>query len=256
MKEFFEHENLYRRERRKMLNLQKFFKIQLPKWSGLLVKGKKVTIEQAKEICIRTNSRWMSSNHRIKNIEFINALYGVNLKPNENKNDLLDAFRLEKTGNHLEYDWEAYDNCIADAEDKYGLLNLDYLENSRVSSCWVSGHHGWCNWDGIIFTREYNIGKRPSVESVYDEWKEIAIAFPYLNLRAQLLDKEIGENDAKPVVEYIVKNGKVKMVVPKALLLEPEPSNLFDRSEIGVSLDYFKDALKYCENIKGIKNEF
>ena len=55
------------------MKLKEFFKIALPKWSAMVVKGEDVSGEQAGEIIIRTDRFWFSTNDK----EFMRELYKV-----------------------------------------------------------------------------------------------------------------------------------------------------------------------------------
>lgn len=81
-------------------------------------------------------------------------------------------------------------------------------------SCWIGGTHGWCDWDGTIFANSFNVGKWPTVEEVEKDWQAIAAAFPFLDLRSQLLNRgssEAVDEGASPVVEFVVRNSRVEV---------------------------------------------
>jgi len=189
--------------------------VTLPKWSALTVTGNPVTREQAAEILIRTNS-WYGCNDR----KWEAAVW--------------QSIGLEKeTGYGLSYEERK--------EVNLGLLTLDYLVNDRIMSCWIGGTKGWCDWNGNIRTRNYNIGKWPTVEEVQIEWEVIAQTFPYLDLRAVLWSQEAGQPENDPLVEFIVREGKVEVSEnPTHPVLEPEYtfSDGYDyRAERGCSLE-------------------
>jgi hypothetical protein len=119
---------------------------------------------------------------------------------------------------------------------------LNYLQNKQITTNVNFGLHGWCNWDGTIQTKHsYNIGPYPTVEEVYNEWVQIAKTFPYLNLRCQLINTDIvyahddpHQQVAKPVVEFIIKDGEVTLVEAKEyihkIVFPPIDNNsLYDR---------------------------
>lgn len=168
------------------------FDVNLNKWPALLVVGDKVTDEQAIEINFRTTSAWWSTNDH-EFLDFIAKTIGTT------------------TRNFMGID---FNQSIRDA---WGHIELEYLANSNIVSAYIGGPHGWCSWDGDVFANSYNIGKWPTVEEVFNEWKAIAEAFPFLNLRCQLLDGEQCEVDDRPVsaiVEFIVKDGTVEVIIP------------------------------------------
>lgn len=213
---------------------EQFFALELPKWSCILVTGKKVTLEQAMEILIRTDSFYFSTN----DLSF--------------KKRLKAAVGFTEQGE--DEDWREHYAKQAAIKESLGILPLGDIHNSRIVSCWIGGPHGWCDWNGNIFTNNYNIGKYPSVQGVYEDWCKIAEAFPYLDLRCQLLSGESCEEDAKPVVEFVVKEGTVTMVIPESQLLptvEPDFTSLFiggNTRERGCNIETFKRALELCRS--------
>lgn len=167
------------------------------KWPGLLVKGEHVTPDQAAEIIVRTAYWPMSSNTKDFD-ELANKIAGF---PNYNFGEPDEDFlKREKR--------------IESAEKRLGVLDINYLHNWFITSSWVGGPYGWCHWSGGIYALNYNIGKWPSLEDVTEEWEIIAKAFPFLDLRAQVLADEAGFGDVTPTAEWIVKGGKVEVVAP------------------------------------------
>ncbi len=215
--------------------MNEFFDIGLPKWPAFVVTGKSVTKNQAKEILIRTgNITQLISNDR----EFIakcrTEITGLNHKPYEYTLELFDN------------DFDSYGEHIHCINTTYGTLNIDYLINKRIATCFIGGPHGWCDWNGNISTNNYNIGKWPSVECIYDEWKLIASTFPFLELTCQLFDGETVEKNACPIIQFNISNGSVNMSIPNEALSALVDADIAG-SEIGCTLDMLKDALKYTE---------
>ena len=141
-------------------------------------------------------------------------------------------------------------------------MGLSYLNNNQIVSSWIGGPHGWCDWEGNIYTKNYNIGKWPSVEEVYNEWVTIAEAFPFLSLKSQLLNCEAGQDDIeqKPVVEFVIKDGKVEMVEPSYLITfasfgVEDMSDRFSNpySERGCTIEQFKEAVDYVKSLNKVK---
>jgi hypothetical protein len=223
-------------------------KMTLGKWPAMVVVGKPVTEEQAKEIIVRTSGiSFYSNNH-----EFVQMLYehifDKKLNVKKYHSSICDYYTNE----------EEYQRVIK----KYGILYcLDYLINSQIVSSYIGGPHGWCNWDGTIFTNSYNIGKYPSVDDVLKEWKVIAKTFPYLDIKCQLWSGECGEDNTVPAVQYNVKNGNVTMVEPEDIYVYPGcggSGNLnrfaqrlaFGSSmECGCTITDALDAFDYVENL-------
>jgi hypothetical protein len=229
--------------------MKDFFEIGLPKWPALIVKGNRVTENQAKEILIRTDGFYFSSNDKEFEREINFLIYGFR------ENDLHEAAKkaFGFVGYNDFYEWKDT------KEEPYRILELTYLNNSRIISSWIGGSHGWCDWSGNIGCCNYNIGKWPSVEEVYKDWSDIAKNFPYLDLTCQLLDSEAGESDKeqKALIEFRVKNGKVDMSIPESIICETVDvdfvaSRMF--GERGCTPSQLKDALEYTKEImKSIK---
>jgi hypothetical protein len=229
---------------------EEFFDLTLPKWPGLLVKGEKITEEQAAEIILRT-SGWISCNdHNFTND--VNCLiYDVENDETPPYYDKVNGLIREKIGVEKD-DTEAWNKIWeyrGKRDEELGMIDLCYLSNHQICSCWIGGTHGWCNWDGTISSCNYNIGKWPTIGEVYDEWKLIAKAFPFLDLRCQLLNHEQCSPEMSPnpgpVIEFRVKGGKVKMSIPARTLLESIDVDFKDfGNEIGCSVEKIKETIK------------
>lgn len=199
--------------------MEKLINRGLPKWPCLLVVGKPVSTDAAKEIIIRTDGLFFSTNDRTFERHANFLIYGVEA---ESYNLTTELLKKLNTSNYSKvYDYENKQRA------KYGTIDLTYLNNRRIVSSYIGGPHGWCDWDGNIGCNTYNIGKWPSIKEVRDDWAAIAKTFPFLDLRSQLLDKEQCEQpQGNPVVEFVVKNGKVRVVEPKSLLIQPQDNTI------------------------------
>jgi hypothetical protein len=181
------------------IEISKFAKSGLPKWPQMLVTGKSVTIEQAKEIIFKTDyfltdaSEYAGGNNR----EF---------NKNYRKMSKLDTLII-KSGDHNRTDWQALDNIRANL----GILRLGYVTNDWASCCFIGGPHGWCHPNGKIFYED-NIGKWPSISEVYLEWQEIAQKFPFLDLTVTLVNND--DEESFPVINIRVINGAVTLGKP------------------------------------------
>lgn len=165
------------------------------KWPAMIVQGDSVSPEQAAEIIFKTDRH------------FPNFTYAGN---DTDYRDLLhEALGVETKVNERE---PSFYTKIDSFTSRCGVLTgIDYLANDQILSAYVGGPHGWCHWDGTIFSNSYNIGKWPCVESVAEEWRHILENFPYLNLQCQLFDGEACEEDIKPIVTIFVGNGVVRV---------------------------------------------
>jgi hypothetical protein len=59
-------------------------------------------------------------------------------------------------------------------------------------------------------------------------------------------------DDPKPLINFVVKNGKVKMTEPDGYISMPVfPDFSYDifRNERGCTIEQFKEAVDYCRNI-------
>lgn len=228
-----------------------FFNIGLPKWPALAVVGKPITRDQAMEILIRTDDLWFSSNDH--QFDRLLSQYVFDVEIAEAGFDTKSRAIKEKLGLTEGPDtWSKVYEYENQKRAELGHISLNYMQNSRIVSSWIGGPHGWCDWDGNIGSRNYNIGKWPTVQEVYLDWKKIAAAFPFLDLKCQLMGHEAGPDDGedKPLVEFTVKNGKVKMSVPKAPITSTAfgSADMYARftnptGERGCTFELFKSAV-------------
>jgi len=191
---------------------EEFFGIGLPKWPACVVTGQPVTEEQAAEILIRTDSWYIGTNDKAWEAQ------------------IMHIANIEASAGGYGADWESTQAF----KTRHQILELSYLSNDRIASCYVGGPNGWCAWDGTIGQTDKNIGKWPDVETVYNEWCQIAEAFPFLNLRCQLFDHEACEEEAQAVIEFVVEGGTVRMSEPVCPLapdrdIEKDLATIFQR---------------------------
>lgn len=172
--------------------------IGLPKWPGIVVRGKEVDHTLAEEVIIRTDSFLMNGfggNSRTVRAAMREALgFPAQDMISGERNDISRIMEAEQK-----------------VRDELGVLELGYLTNNRILTSYVGGPCGWMNWDGRVQISGHNIGKWPGVDVVEEEWKRIAAAFPELDLRCQLFDEESG-NGGNPVVQYNVRAGEVQTI--------------------------------------------
>lgn len=140
------------------------------KWPHLLVAGQPVTEAQADDILLRTMGGYWFTNDRGWRRQ-VAAILGV---------------PLDK---HDDFDWRAVKAWCDDVASP----DLNHLGNDRVMSSWIGGPKGWCDWDGTIGCGNYNIGKWPAIEEVEEDLAAIAAAWPFLDMRIQLVDDEEGD---------------------------------------------------------------
>lgn len=217
-------------------------KVELPKWPLLLVKGDRITPEQADKVIIRTTRfHYLYSNDRKWNAEVKKVL----------------GLRQKESLEHTPYDtWEEFERRVR-------VLDLRYLLNDRIATSNAIGPYGWCAWDGTIGAEGMHLkGKWPEVENVTREWRNIAHAFPFLRLTAQLVREEWGYDIPEisghtPLVTWSVARGAVEMWDEPGPLLRNVPGELSTEEEIklyyrpgvdiGVSPKRLAEAVRRCE---------
>lgn len=184
----------------------------LPKWPQMLVTGKSVTQEQAKEIIFRTD-RFFTDPYEYSggNAHEFNRAYRTT------------AGLGRLTVNHTRADGSTFtlpDYSLTNAvHEDLGILIQEYVNNDWGSSAFVFGPHGWCHPDGTIKYFD-NVGKWPSIDAVYNEWVAIARAFPFLDLHVTLMSGESCEDDTHPVINFRVVNGDVTVENPDTTVHE------------------------------------
>ncbi len=183
------------------------FDLGLPKWPQMRVEGHSITVEQAKEIIRRTD--------------------GFFTYPDWSGNDKAYCQRvMEKLGipatlkksvvpGDIGESWAAQDAW----RTGWGFVDTEYVKNNWISCAFIHGPHGWCHPDGTISYLD-NVGKWPSVRSIYDDWTILATEFPFLSLIVVLMDKEEGEEGGNPVVGFHVHEGKVVVFDPASVVAE------------------------------------
>lgn len=178
------------------------FNINLPKWPAFTVIGEDVTRRQAAEILIRTDMHLPDFEYAGNSKELrtrLSEIFGVPIHDDIYRKPVDERFDI------MEPHWRA----VRRLKKRLGILVLDYLQNAQIVSSYIGGPHGWVNWAGQVYSNGDNIGKWPSVEEVAKEWVRIVKAFPFLDLKCQLYDKESCEDGRRPVVTFEVNNGRV-----------------------------------------------
>ncbi len=169
----------------------------LPKWPQMIVTGVPVTREQAEEIIFRTDdfftnlSKYSGGNcHEFNN--FYREIAGI------------QPIAVKET-----FDW----GFQYQLRSKLRFIDTGYVFNDWGSSSFIHGPHGWCSPEGVIFFKD-NVGKWPTVISIFEDWSLIAEAFPFLDLNVTLMDGESSESDTFPVVNIRVVNGTATLEEP------------------------------------------
>ena len=181
------------------------YALALPRWPQCKISGKPVTREQALDILMKTdlffthisenasgnNKAWIAWAHRAIGYDKIFERFP-------------EAHKLS------EAEYGSFREFVDELADALGLVPLGYLANDWASSSEVVGPNGWCNPNGTIAYID-NVGKKPTVLELHEEFEAIATAFPYLDLTATVMNGSSAEPDIEPVITFIVKRGRVTM---------------------------------------------
>jgi hypothetical protein len=166
------------------------------KWPLLLVTGKPVTEEQADDILLRTSAGYWHTNDRQWRAD-VSRILGVPLD------------------DHGDFGWRD----LAAWRKSIGALDLHHLSNGRIMSSWIGGPKGWCDWDGRIGCGNWNIGKWPEVAEIEEDLAAISAAWPFLDMRVQLIDDE---GDGQLCGEWRVWDGQWTETEPGPRIDEPD----------------------------------
>ncbi len=178
----------------------------LPKWPQMLVTGRPVTVEQAKEIIFLTDafltdaSEYSGGNCHEFN-QFYRKLAGLDQLQVERKYPEGLAYR--------DADWDRMHKL----RSSLGFVNTNYVHNDWASCSFIGGPHGWCHPDGTISFSD-NVGKWPSIDEILHDWSVVACAFPFLDLNVTLMSGESCEDDSEPVINIRVLNGEARPETP------------------------------------------
>lgn len=183
-------------------------KRELPKWPQMLVFGERVKPEVALEVIRRTDT-FFTQGYDGNNRDFSERVRRLVRYPNYDHN----ADQLEMQARYEEF------------QKVWKPVRTEYVTNSWVSCSFIFGPHGWMQPDGRIQYGD-NVGKWPSVEEIFDDWRLLAETFPFLRLDAVLMDgegdsrdEEDNNRELKPVVTFRVRDGEVNLLDPSGAYL-------------------------------------
>lgn len=181
----------------------------LNKWPQCVIIGDKISIDQAREILSRTDTFFSG--------------YGSN-------NDSWDEQVWDEIGLPIWDpsfdidDYVKYDEAMYKFRKSHRLLDLEFLNNSYISTCFIGGVHGWCHPDGTIHFWD-NIGEWPSWEDIHKDCRILAKEFTFLNIKIYLFNQEGNceeyyDYPKECVGGFKIKNGRVYLM-KKSEYLDP-----------------------------------
>jgi hypothetical protein len=196
------------------ISQEEAFGRDLPKWPQMLVTGTPVTVDQAKEIIFATDttlmSVWMGGGNDRNFEDWIKEITGYN------KIIPADWHRAKPFSEMTDEEKIAYRDlqnrqwtAVLALVQRAKFLQTEYVCNSWASCAFVFGAHGWCHPTGNISFID-NVGKWPSVEDIFKDWRKIAERWKFLNIYVTLMSAENCEDDSTPVVTFHVHDGIVE----------------------------------------------
>jgi hypothetical protein len=188
----------------------------LPKWPQMLVTGKPVTIEQAKDIIFATDttltSTWVIGGNDRDFSNWFKEITGYG-KINS------DNWRTKKPYSEMSAEEQKADRDLQNrvwrageaVRERADFLGTTYVSNSWADCSFIFGPHGWCHPDGNISYID-NVGKWPSVEEIFNDWTKIAKRWTFLDLHVTLMNAESCDAaTSAAVVTFHVHDGIVEM---------------------------------------------
>jgi hypothetical protein len=215
----------------------------LPKWTGMICIGDKLTSEQALEIIIRTD-RYNFYN------EYYNEYYNDVQLINVIKKTYLRCLPVEDQISDQTLDIEKFNHM-------FGILPIYYLNNHMLYHS--TGLHGWMKKDGTVKTSSYNIGKRPTKQDLIEEVQIILKAFPFIkNIHFQFLNGEINNPIRKVIFSIRVVEREIILNFNDEDILLQSDENDFEQNYLTETnhLNMVKKGLLYCyHKLHGVLDE-
>lgn len=213
-----------------MINLKKI-EDYLPKWTGMVCIGDKLTPEQALEVIIRTDN-YRFYNEYYRDIDLLKLIKKTYMRCLPIEDQIINqTLNIEKF-NHM-----------------FGILPIHYLNNHMLYHS--TGLHGWMKKDGIIKTSSYNIGKRPTKKDLVEEVQIIIDTFSFIkNIHFQFLNGEIDNPIRKVIFSIKVINRKIILNHDgEDILLESNENDFEQDTLTNINhLNMVKKGLLYCYN--------
>lgn len=251
--------------------INELYNVSLPKWPHTIIKGKKITPEQAKDIIFKTDNYFHDShephsNWNNKRVESYRKKSGLYLfdkysemitKAIESRNEDDAEYSLDNDINYPKY-FEYHERLLRELGIERLNHEVEFIRNDLADSSYIGGANGYVDCEGNIFFNR-NIGKWPSVEDVHRELLAICDAFPYLEMYVSVYDIEQCQRDERPanlMVSFIVKDGNVIISDMDFGLDQDTPSDIFNDVEnifngsgsCGVPKEWFDEFAKRVLN--------
>ena len=204
--------------------IDQLYNQSLPKWPHTIIRGKKVTKEQAKDIIFKTDNYFHDahcphSNWNNNRVEKYRRKSGLHLfdeysemitEAVKSRNEDDATYTISDDISYPKY-FDYHDILLRELGVEKLNHNIEFIRNDLADSSYIGGANGFIDCEGnILFDR--NIGKWPSVEDVHNELLTLVEAFPYLEMYVSVYDIEKCQRDEMParlIVSFIVKDQKV-----------------------------------------------
>lgn len=195
------------------------------KYPLVVAVGDTLTREQTNEVMLRTN-RWhtLSCNDQVWN-DTVACILGLADKLDTDPYEQRPQFLRELYDGRDNWDWFYAWELINAFGEGINSLELFALDNESIMTSCADGPCGWLDWSGRIRARYSAGSKWTTPEEADADWHDIAEAFPFLRLRAQLLSGGYCATLPRGTVgaEWIIENGTVTRVpVPGKALVGPQ----------------------------------
>lgn len=185
----------------------------LGKFPYVIAVGHPLTREQTNDVMLRTTYWRRSCNDEAWNDMVVHIL-GLA--------DQLNANLVEFSDGSSDWDWQYRTELIHRFGESIGVLHLFALDNPAIMSHQRGA--GWLDWSGRIRARYTDGSKWTTIAEVESDWRDIAAAFPFLCLRAQIAAGDYLNDLPSGTVgaEWIITGGTVTRVKPGKALIGPE----------------------------------
>lgn len=145
------------------------------KYQGIIIRGSPVDTDQATEIIIRT-TKW--------------PILEVSL-PDSKMNEVILPYKAKEIALNSNNLYGSHSAITRDtSRPKIDILsNIKIFKNNKISTPFLCKSN-WCEWSGEI-QGEFNIGKYIEPQEIHRELFCISNAFPFLEMKIQLLNNII-----------------------------------------------------------------